>query len=132
VDLLARRADLSAIAETLHRVGLVQIEVLGVTMFIDRRRPTPKGGVHLVIAGEKVRPHYTHPAPDLDRAVRGVAAYPVVDLPTLVTMKLQSYRPIDQAHLIDLKSVGLLDQGLLRKVPRDLRDRLRAILRTAE
>jgi len=86
----------------------------------------------MVIAGEKVRPHYTHPAPDLDRAVRGVAAYPVVDLPTLVTMKLQSYRPIDQAHLIDLKSVGLLDQGLLRKVPRDLRDRLRAILRTAE
>src|SRR5207247_11371196 len=41
VDVLVRRADLAAITEALRPVGLIPAEVLGVVMFLDRRRPSP-------------------------------------------------------------------------------------------
>lgn len=127
VDILVRRPDLTAIADALRPLGLALIEVLGVAMFVDRRRPSPKAGVHLVFANERIRSHYEHAAPDPERARRAAAGFVVVDLPDLVAMKLQSFRPIDQAHLEDLLSVGLIDARLVRKLPDDLRRRLRKI-----
>lgn len=127
VDLLVPRDVIGRMTETLGAINLMPVEVMGVWMFVDRRRPSPKSGVHLVIANEKVRSHYRHPAPDLSDAVRTKAGYMVIDLRSLVEMKLQSFRPVDQTHLIDMVSVGLIDAKLKRRLPPDLRRRLSQI-----
>ena len=44
VDILLRRADLDHAAKALAKVELDQHEVLGVTMFLDRKNPSPKTG----------------------------------------------------------------------------------------
>lgn len=132
VNVLVRRADLAAVTEALRPAGLMPVEVLGVVIFVDRRRPNPKTGVHIVFANEHIRAHYAHPAPDSQSAVRSSAGFMVVDLPVLVRMKLQSYREIDRVHIRDLLSVGLIDAGLVRRLPKDLRQRLQEIRETVE
>ena len=132
VDVLLRRADLPTAAAALQRAGLVQHEVLGVTMFLDRRRPNPKTGAHVIFAGERVRAHSGHPAPDVTSAVRSTAGFLVVDLPVLIAMKLESFRRIDQVHIEDLMSVALIDEALAANLPDDLRARLREIQATPE
>jgi len=132
VDLLVRRDDLGPITAALRPVNLMPVEVLGVVMFVDRRRPSPRSGVHLVFANELIRPHYRHPAPDPRRAARAAAGFLVVDLPSLVRMKLQSFRPVDQVHVQDLLANGLIDDRMIRALPGDLRARLRLIQQMPE
>lgn len=132
VDILVRRADMSAVTKALQAVGLMPVEVLGVVMFVDRRRPNPKTGVHVVFANERVRPHYTHAAPDPKDTVRTEAGLVVVDLPALVRMKLQAYRDIDRVHIRDLMAVDVIDAALIQELPGDLRERLEEIQATKE
>ena len=107
-------------------------EVLGVTMFVDRQRPNPRTGVHVVFANEIIRPHYAHPAPDPDDTVQMSEGILVVDLPALVGMKLLSFRDIDRVHIRDLLSVDLIDSALVSSLPDDLRERLAEIRETME
>lgn len=130
VDVLVRRGDLADITAALRPLGLVPVEVLGVVMFLDRRRPSPKSGVHLVFANERIRPDYAHPAPDPRNAARAAAGFMVIDLTALVHMKLQSFRRIDQVHIEDLIANGLIDGALTKRLPTDLRQRLRQIQET--
>jgi len=127
VDVLVRRDDMAAITAALRPVGLVPVEVLGVVMFVDRRRPSPRAGVRLVFANERIRPHYTHPAPDPGVAARAAAGFRVIDLAELVKMKLQAFRPVDQVHIQDLLANGLIDAALIRSLPVDLRRRLQEL-----
>ncbi|QDV90860.1 hypothetical protein RAS2_19440 [Phycisphaerae bacterium RAS2] len=124
VDILARRSDLPRMAEALKSIGMEQTEVFGVVVFIDPDDPSPKRGVHFVAANERVRPHYMHPAPNVTEVTKDIAPYPVVSLSALIGMKLQSGRPIDIAHLVDMKSVGLITPDLASKLPPDLRTKL--------
>lgn len=126
VDILLQRKDLDRVTEALRSVGLMPVEVLGVYMFVDREYPNPKTGVHVVIAKEKIRPHYTYAAPDTSRFVEQ-GSMRIVELQALVEMKLQSYRFIDKAHVQDMISVGLITNELRSALPTDLRERLRAI-----
>lgn len=132
VDFLLRRADLPAAAEALGRVGLDEHEVLGVTMFLDRERPNPKTGAHVIFAGEKVRISSLYPAPDVVEAVRSQSGFLVLDLPALVAMKLESYRRVDQVHIEDLLSLALIRDDLIEKLPEELQKRLRQIQSTME
>lgn len=127
VDILASREHLATMEESLDRIGFDMIDVMGVTMFVDRTNPNPKSGVHVVIANEKIRPHYRYPAPDVGDAVRSTSGYSVINLPALVAMKLQSFRLVDQTHMVDLKSVGLITPDLVDLLPADLQERLRHI-----
>lgn len=131
VDILVRRDDLERIAQHLHKLGLMPVEVLGVTMFADRRRPNPKTGVRAVFAGEKIRPHYAYPAPDPAQSVVSTAGDRVITLPELLGMKLQAYRFIDRAHVVDLMAVGLIPRKVRTLLPPDLRKRLREVEREA-
>jgi len=132
VDILLRRADLPAAAEALGRVGLDEHEVLGVTMFLDRKQPNPKTGAHVIFAGEKVRLSSLYAAPDVVDAVRSQSGFLVIGLPALVAMKLESYRRVDQVHIEDLLSLGLIGDDLNAKLPADLRERLRQVESTME
>ena len=124
VDLLMRRESLPKATEALLRVGLVPAEVMGVHMFVDRDDPSPKRGVHVVIANEKIRPHYSHSAPDPSSAVAIAAGIRVIDLPSLIAMKLQSFRDVDRTHIRDMLAVGLIDDSVRKSLPADLGQRL--------
>lgn len=132
VDLLMSRSAIAKATLALAKIGLMPVEVLGVTMFIDRRDQSPKRGVHIVIANEKIRAHYEHPAPDVASAIRSASGFRVVDLPALVVMKLQSYRDVDRTHIRDLLSVRLITDKVRRVLPPDMLARLAQIEGTPE
>ncbi len=127
VDLLVRRRDMPAISAALSSANLMPVEVLGVTMFVDRKRPNPKTGVRVLFAKERVRPDYAHRAPDPSRSITVKGGYRVIQLGPLVAMKLQALRDIDRVHIRDLLAVGLIDSALVRRLPPGLRERFRSV-----
>jgi hypothetical protein len=127
VDLLVRRGDLDAARTALEAVGFVYHQLLDIDLFIDGPQGRPSGGVHLLFAGEKVRPEDEHALPDLDESERA-AEFQVTKLQALVLMKLTSYRRKDQVHLLDLIGVGLIDATWPARFPPPLGDRLQTLL----
>jgi hypothetical protein len=127
VDVLLRRSDLDAAAAALTAAGFVRQEVLGVEMFLDGPQAHVRDAVHVFLAGEKVRPDYAFPAPDVAEA-DSTGKYRILNLDALVRMKLTSFRLKDQVHLQDLLGVGLIDANWLGRLPADLAARLQELL----
>lgn len=127
VDLLVRRSDLAAVRAALEAAGFVYQQLLDVDMFIDGPEGKPSSGVHLLYAGEKVRPEYEHASPDVDESERA-AEFQVAKLEALVRMKLMSNRRKDQVHLLDLMGVGLIDVNWPARFPQPLDGRLQQLL----
>jgi hypothetical protein len=127
VDLLIDQRDLSNVSTVMRNIGFLREEILGVVMFIDPEEPGVRGGVHIVPAGERVRPEYDTPAPSVEESEVGPQGYRVVSLPALVRMKLTSNRRIDQVHIEDLLRVGLIDDALRATLTSELRKRLASI-----
>ena len=123
---------LQRVAGALAPLDFVPAEALGVQKFVDRNRPSPKTGVHVLMAREKVRPHYSHAAPDPNQAATGSAGFGVLELAELLRMKLQSYRDIDRVHVRDMLAVGLIDPNRPPGLPDDLAERMQAIVDTPE
>jgi hypothetical protein len=94
--------------------------------------PGPNGtwwtGVHIVFAGEKVRPDSLLPAPDVAETVRSQNGFCVVTLEALIRMKLTSYRLADRVHLQDMARIGLIDARWAGRFPPPLDERLRHVL----
>lgn len=132
VDLLVRRGDLAGVTETMSALGFAREDLRSSTLFIDPDEPSRKSGVHVVWAGERVRPSYALPAPAVEEAVRDPEGFWVLGLPALVRMKLTSARPIDQVHIADMLSVGLIDETVRGALPADLRKRLAEIAESVE
>lgn len=131
VDLLVRRSDLPAITAALEQAGFVRDELLDVIMFRDGAEGKPSEAVHLLFAGEKVRPDHPLPAPGI-QTVEDPANFRVVTLESLVLLKLLSNRRKDQVHVEDMIAVGLIDASWLAKLPPLLAGRLQQILDTPE
>jgi hypothetical protein len=127
VDLLLRRADLPDARMALEGVGFVYHQLLDVDMFIDGPQGRPSEAVHILYAGEKVKPEYEHASPDLAESERA-AEFQVTTLQALVRMKLIAYRRKDQVHLLDLIGVGLIDATWPARFPPPLGDRLQQLL----
>jgi hypothetical protein len=127
VDLLIRRTDLPAARAALEGAGFVYYQLLDVDMFIDGPQGRPSGGVHILFAGEKVRPEYEHASPDLDESERA-AEFQVAALEALVRMKLIANCRKDQVHLLDLIGVGLIDATWPARFPPPLGERLQQLL----
>jgi hypothetical protein len=131
VDLLVRRSDLPAITAALEQAGFVAGELLDVVMFRDGVDGKPSEAIHLLFAGEKVRPDHAVSAPEIQTVV-DPANYRVITLESLVEMKLLSNRRKDQVHVQDLISVGLIDPSWLAKLPPELAARLKDLLDTPD
>src|SRR4029079_901056 len=58
VDILLRRSDLDAAATALDRAGFIRRHVAGMDIFLDGPDAKVRDAVHIVMAGEKVRPEY--------------------------------------------------------------------------
>ncbi|HEY7153441.1 MAG TPA: hypothetical protein VH575_05745 [Gemmataceae bacterium] len=128
VDILLRRDDLPRARAAALTVGMDYFEVVGVGMFLERDDPNPRHAVHLIWAGEKIRPEYPLPAPAIEQRQTIEPDTQVVSLPALVLMKLLSNRDQDRVHLRDLIEVGLVSRDFLKDLPQEIAVRLDALL----
>jgi hypothetical protein len=128
VDILLRRDDLPRARAAALAANMDYFEVVGVGMFLERDDPNPRQAVHLIWAGEKVRPEYPLPAPSIDQRQALEPGTHVVALLALVLMKLLSNRDQDRLHLRDLIEVGLVPRDFLKDLPSELAERLDALL----
>ena len=133
LDLLLNESDVEAAQKALQPLGFKYRKVLRIPAFV------PIGGkfkdaVHLVWAGQKVRPNDLVEAPALgltglqpedDRIV-------YLDLANLVKMKLTSFRHKDIVHLQDFLEHGLLTRKMEKTLPGALRERLEQVKRDTE
>jgi hypothetical protein len=131
VDILLDRGDLPRARAAALTADMDYFEMLGVGMFLERSNPNPRLAVHLVWAGEKVRPEYELPSPPIDERQELSPGLPVVSLAGLVQMKLLSYRDRDRVHLTDMIEVGLVGREMLEGLTPELKRRLEGLLSEA-
>jgi hypothetical protein len=131
VDLLVRRQDFARVLAELQAVGFVHQSIAGVDLFLDGPQGSVRSAIHVLFAGEKVRPDYLLPAPETSESQSG-PDFPVPTLDALVRMKLTSFRLKDQVHLLDLLEVGLIDGSWCGRFPPQLSARLEQLLDTRE
>lgn len=128
VDVLLARDTFDQARVALEAAGFVYRRAAGVDLFLDGPDARARDAVHVVFAGEKVRPEYESEAPDVASAERFTGGICVLSLDALVRMKLTSFRDKDRMHLRDLIEVGLVDEKTLNALPLRLADRLREML----
>ncbi len=123
VDIAVRRQDLQRIVVALKPFGFTHRRAAGVDMLVQSEAPSARRAVHLVFAGEKVRPEYSEAVPTFGafRKLRGICLMPLADL---IRMKLTSFRAKDEAHLKDLDEAGLITPEIEADLPPALRKKL--------
>ena len=131
VDILLRRSDLDAAAQAMSQAGFIRRHVAGTDVFLDGPDAKARDAVHVVMAGEKVRPAYPEAAPDVTESERP-GGFSVVALEPLVRMKLTSFRRKDQVHLLDMLEIGLIDAGWTSRFPPELAARLQQLIDTPD
>jgi hypothetical protein len=131
VDILVRRADLEPAARALTDAGFVRRHVAGLEAFLDGPGGRPRDAVHIVLAGEKVRPDYLIAAPDVAES-KELGIFRLLSLEPLVKMKLTSFRLKDRVHLLDMIDVGLVDSSWTSRLPKELAERLQQLLDNPE
>lgn len=127
VDLLILAEDLPRAIDALGLDGFVYRHAAGLDMFLDGAEAKDREALHIVFAGQKIRPEYAEAAPGLEERERLDEFY-VLQLAALVRMKLTSFRRKDQVHLLDLIGVGLVDESWLVRFSGQLRERLQELL----
>jgi hypothetical protein len=126
VDLAVDRADVPRITEAVRSLGLEYRHVAGVDMLVDAKAPKARSGVHLLFAGEKVRPSDLEPVPRFSEPTVSDGIL-LVSPAELVRMKLISFRQRDKTHIIDMDSVGLITPEIEAALPDVLRERLEKV-----
>jgi hypothetical protein len=131
VDMLLRRRDLDAAKNALAKSGFVFRHVKGIDMFLDGPKAKARDAMHVLFAGEKVRPDDPVPAPEVTES-ETTATGCVVRLESLVEMKLTAFRDKDRMHLRDLLGVELIDESWPSRFPSPLDARLQQIIDTPD
>jgi hypothetical protein len=127
VDILIRRKDLPAAIEAMSKAGFIHRHAAGIDMLLDGPEAKARDAVHLVFAGEKVRPEYATTAPDVAES-EAAAQFRLLSLESLARMKLTSFRDKDRVHLRDLLEVGLIDADWRQRFPPELAARLQELI----
>jgi hypothetical protein len=130
IDLSVNRRDLDRIAEAVRPHGFVLRHVAGIDMLVDAAKPSARSAVHLVMAGERVRPSDLAPIPEFSPPVEtseGILLVPVTDL---LRMKLTSFRLKDKVHIQDMDGVGLITPEVEASLPGELLARLAEVRET--
>jgi len=131
VDLVLRRDDLERAKAALEKAGFVHRRSAGIEMFLDGPGAKARDAVHVIFAGEKVRPEYVAPVPDVAESV-SFKSYRVLSLEAVVRMKLTSNRDKDRMHLRDMLGVGLIDATWPARYPPELAARLQHLIDTPD
>lgn len=130
INCCIRRIDLERIPAAVAPYGLVYRRVAGVDMLLDQAEPKARKAIHLLMAGERVRPEDPEPVPDLGSGELVMGAR-ITSIDNLLRMKLTSFRLKDQVHVQDLDGAGLITASMEAALSPVLRDRL-AQVRAAE
>lgn len=127
VDILLRRGDLELAKTALEAVGFVYRHVKSIDMFLDGPDAKARDAVHILFAGEKVKQDDLVAAPRVEQSKRS-GVFQVLELESLVRMKLTANRRKDQVHIQDMIEVGLVDESWLSRLPDELAVRLQPLL----
>src|SRR5262245_10079948 len=98
VDILLRREDLDRAKIALVKVGFIYRHNANIDVFLDDPTAKAREAVHVIFAGEKERPEYAQPTPDVTESEMG-DDFRVLTLKSLVRMKLTSFRLKDRVDL---------------------------------
>jgi hypothetical protein len=137
VDILIRRADLSAAMAALAAAGFVHRRVASLgragrmAVFLDGPEARVRDSVHIIFAEEKTADDSPTENPDVGQS-EDAGDFRLINLDALVEMKLAAWRDKDRVHLRDLVEVGLVDAFWLDRYSGELRRRLQHILDTPE
>jgi hypothetical protein len=127
VDILLRRSDWPAALAAMEQAGFVYRHAKGVDMFLDGPGSKARDAVHVLFAGEKVRPEDAVPTPDVSE-VEQIERHRTLRLDALVRMKLTSFRDKDRMHLRDMMEVELIDESWCDRLPSELAIRLKELI----
>lgn len=137
VDILLRRADFDSARKALEAAGFVFRRLTGLGMpgvidaFLDGPNASVRDALHVVPAGEKVRPDNLLPSPDVTESEPG-DQFCLASLEAVVRMKLVSFRDKDRTHLRDLLELGMVDASWCDRLPPALAARLRELIDNPE
>lgn len=112
VDLWLAKEELPRATAALRAAGFYRTEVLDPMVFLDGPDGTPSQGLHILLAGRKVKAEHLSPTPQVYQSVE-LNQKQVLDLQALVEMKLNSFRRTDKVLLQDLIQTGLVDDTWL-------------------
>ena len=129
IDIAIRRTDLDRIREVVRPFGLIYRHVAGVDMLLDADQPKARSAIHLIMAGERVRPDYPEPTPEIGTGEMIMGAR-ITSIDHLLTMKLTSFRLKDQVHVQDLDGAGLITRSMEDALSPLLRERLAKVRAT--
>ncbi len=132
VDILLRREDLDAAARALEPAGFVRRHDAGMDVFLDGPDAKVRDALHVVPAGEKIRPEYDASAPEVTEFEKPDPLFRAIALESLVRMKLTSFLRKDQVHLLDMLDVGLIDASWVARFTPELGARLQHLIDTPE
>ena len=127
VDILIRPRDLPKLIDAMTRAGFHHRETTGLNMFVEDPNGSARDAVHVVLTGEMVKPEDFDPNPDIEPMTLA-NNFKTITLEALVRMKLNSFRRKDQVHVLDMISVGLVDESWLARYPDPIRMRLKDLL----
>lgn len=127
VDILLRRSDWPAAVAAMEHAGFVYRHVKGIDMFLDGPGSKARDAVHVLFAGEKVRPDDLVPTPDVSEA-EDIEHHRTLRLDALVRMKLTAFRDKDRMHLRDMIDVELVDESWCARLPPELATRLKQLI----
>ena len=127
VDILVSRSDFEVVQAALASAGFSYRHVGGMDIFLDGLHAKARDAVHVVFAGEKVRPSEPVPNPDTSQSLF-LPPYRVLSLEALVQIKLTAFRDKDRTHIRDLLGVGLIDQTWTARYPPELAERLQTLI----
>lgn len=127
VDLLLNESDLDQAAQALLQVGFVREQVMNVIVFLDGPEGKPSQGIHILLAGRKVKESYVSATPQVDQA-QMMDGKRIVNLAELIRMKLNSFLDKDRTHLRDMIQVGLIDATWPQQLEPELGQRLQELI----
>ncbi len=127
VDILLRREDLEAAKKVLGAVGFVYRHVKSIDMFLDGPDAKARDAVHIVFADEPVKRDSVTKSPKIEQHDAS-GDFRVVELESLVRMKLTGFRDKDRTHLRDMIEVGLIDETWPARFAEPLSERLQSLL----
>ncbi|MFM7562264.1 MAG: hypothetical protein ACKO81_04425, partial [Planctomycetota bacterium] len=108
VDILVRPDDFPALMNAMIAAGFHHHNVSGLDMFVEQADASARDAVRVVLVG-KIEREGDEPNPDIE-PIATANDFQTVALETLVRMKLNGYRRKDQVHLLDMISLGMIDE----------------------
>lgn len=127
VEILVGPEDIAPIREVLEADGMVFRKVADMDIFLDDMASKEVDAVHLIYAGQKIRPEHVLEAPDVDDSGIG-KEFKVIPLQSLVSIELVAWRRKNRVHLQDLIGVGLIDSSWPQRFQEPLGSRLQELL----